>query len=324
MGLLRKGHSVTVYDPSRDNEAQLVGAGATWADSASATLRGDDHDVLITALPAPPHVRGVMEAGDDGKGEEVLQQLRPGTVWIDHTTTDPDEAKRLNAAAEARGVRALEAPLTGGYALLVAGMMTTLVGGDPKLMGEYEPLMRSYVETVLHMGPVGSASVVKLITNQLAAVHLQAAGEAVMMAKKAGVNLDSFFDGMRASAGNSYVFETEVPLMYNGTFDPGFFIELHCKDLRIARRVHTEPHTGIAPEDYDKVYPMNAVSEAAYKETMERYGGRVGSSYPAKLLQDKLGESMACPGFEDWTYTIDKVKSGSIGVVHKNVGRDDA
>ena len=152
VGLLKAGHQVTVTDPSTANKEQLVAAGARWVDTAAETLCGDDHDVLITALPAPPHVRAVMEAGDDGAGQELLAKMRAGTTWIDHTTTSPDEAKRLHGCAEEVGVRPLEAPLTGGYELLVAGMMTTLVGGEVGLMKEHEGLMRSYIETVLHMG----------------------------------------------------------------------------------------------------------------------------------------------------------------------------
>lgn len=184
------------------------------------------------------------------------------------------------------------------------------------------------------------------------------------MAKKGGVNLNAFFDGVRASAGNSYVFETEVPLMFNQTFDPGFFIELHCKDLGIARDIHTAPGTGIEPSKYDEVYKVgflglqscgrcvrlcetrqdrpcpscsnqvqtkptqngttqiNAAAEGVYRETMDKYGGRVGSSYPAKLLQESVDDSMAEEGFDDWSYEIEKVRGGGIAVVHKNIGRD--
>lgn len=132
-GLLRQGHTVTVHDPQETNRAALTAAGATWVGSAAETLCGSEgHDLLITALPAPPHVRTVMEGkgadegglGDGTRDGGLLAQLAPGSAWIDHTTTHPEETRRLHGLAEERGLRPLEAPLTGGYQLLVAGMMT--------------------------------------------------------------------------------------------------------------------------------------------------------------------------------------------------------
>ncbi len=173
-GILRGGHTVFVHDPSTLNAAALKEAGAVWADSlASAALCPADGrgsvDIVVTAVPAPPHVRAVMEGeGSSPKSPGLLAALPAGTTWIDHTTTDPDEARRLGAAAAKRGIKVLEAPLTGGYALLCAGMMTVLVGGDKELLAKNLPLLRHYAKTVLHVGEIGHASTVKLITNQLA------------------------------------------------------------------------------------------------------------------------------------------------------------
>jgi len=306
-GLLRQGFDVRVHDPSEKNRADLEQRGAVWVPKVENILDGDQNDVLLTALPAPPQVRDVME------GVDLLSGLRKGSFWIDHTTTDPHEAQRLHMIARDKGIHSLEAPLTGGFVLLRAGMMTVLVGGDKAVLEQVEPLMGSYTKTVLHMGDFGKASVVKLITNQLAAVHLIAAGEATMMAKKAGVDLQNFFDGVRASAGNSYVFETEVPLMFNGTFEPGFAIKLHIKDLSIAREIHSEQE---GCKNYDDIYPVHALSEDIYRDCMQKYGQSCGSSFPAKMLQDKLDEPLQFPGYENWNYSIEKVTGGSIGVVH--------
>lgn len=215
-GLLRNGYEVRVHDPSEKNRSELEELGATWVTNVADVLNGSAHDALVTALPAPPHVQKVMES------EGLLEGLREGSYWIDHTTTDPKEAVRLHEKAQARGIKSLEAPLTGGYELLCAGMMTVLVGGDEKVLEAARPLITSYTETVLRMGDLGAASHVKIITNQLAAVHLIAAGEAVAMAKKGNVDLQAFFEGVRASAGNSYVFETETPLIFNQTFGTFF------------------------------------------------------------------------------------------------------
>ena len=161
----------------------------------------------------------------------LMNELKKGTIWIDHTSTDPDEAVRLSSKGNNKGLKVIEAPLTGGLQLLKIGQMTVLAGGPAELINETIPLMKSYTDErrILRMGDYGAASVVKIITNMLAGAHQVLAGESVMLAKRHGVDLSPFFDGVRNSAGNSYVFETEVPLIYNGTYDPGFTIDLHCK-----------------------------------------------------------------------------------------------
>lgn len=309
--LLESGFNVSVYDPSTKNKEFLESRGAKWLDKVEPIvdqLKNNQVDILVTALPAPPQVRFIMEEN------KVLDNLSQNVLWIDHTTTDPEEASRLHNIVRNRGIKSLEAPLTGGYELLKAKMMTTLVGGERSVLKETEEFLRLYLATVLYMGDFGAASIVKIITNQLAAVHLVAAGEAAMMAKKSNINMREFFDGVRASAGNSFVFETEVPLMFNDTYDPGFFIKLHNKDLGIGRKIHSS-REGCA--DYDNVYKVNALTEKIYKECEEKYHGEVGSSYPAKMLSDSLSTSLHTEGFDDWTYTIEKVTGGSFGVVHK-------
>jgi 3-hydroxyisobutyrate dehydrogenase len=317
-GLLRNGWSVSVHDPSERNRADLERLGAKWHARLDdlAEAHGRSGDVLVTALPAPPHVRKVMEEA------ALLERLRPGSFWVDHTTTDPKEAMRLHGKARAKGVHSLEAPLTGGYELLQRGMMTVLVGGRAEVLAVARPVIKSYTETILLMGDLGTASHVKIITNQLAAVHLIAAGEAAMMAKKhGGIDMEAFFDGVRASAGNSYVFETETPLFFNQTFDPGFTIDLHIKDLSIGREIHTDKGR---VADYDKAYRLHALGEQMYRETQAKYGPKVGSSSPGRMIQDDLATSLAAPGWAKWGYTIEKVRGGSIGVVHINRENDPA
>lgn len=308
-GLLKAGHTVRVHDPSTRNADFLTGLGAQWSEAPAHAA--DGAEVLFTALPAPPHVRNVMEGGDDGDGHNVLEMLPSGTTWIDHTTTDHHEVRRLSAKAEARGVTMLEAPLTGGLELLRAGMMTVLVGGDKAALDAHKHLFDAYANTVLHMGGVGTASIVKIVTNQLAAVHTVVTGEALMICKRHNVDMQAAFDGIRASAGNSFVFETEAPLMFNGTYDPGFTLELHCKDLNLGRQLAIEGEM-----------PLEVMSlvEQIYRRAMHKYGKDAGSSHPAKLTPDDIGDTVYTPGYENWTYTIEKVTGGGIGVVHKRDG----
>lgn len=303
VGLRDAGFPLKAFDLKQKNYELLRDNGTVLVDSAKEAAR--DVDVLITALPKPENVKAVMEEGG------LLHALKKDSIWIDHTTTDYSETVRLCKLAESLGVRGIEAPLTGGITLLKDKMMTVFVGGEEKTAQECKPLMDTYTGTFLYFGPVGKATIAKVISNMLAAAHLVCAGEALMIAKQAGLHTDNFFDGIRFSAGNSYVFETEVPLMFKDTYDPDFTIDLHCKDLSLGKMIcksHGVP--------WDKLAVMDA-AEKIYQKALKKYGENVGSSYPAKLLADDLGVSQHLKNWEDWSYSIEKVTGGSFGVVQK-------
>ncbi|EDO49364.1 predicted protein [Nematostella vectensis] len=299
VGLRKIDVSVKAFDLQQNNYNFLESTGTTLVNSPEEVTK--DVDVLITALPKPQHVKSALE--DTG----MLSMLKEGSVWIDHTTTDYNETIRLGELATSKGVHAVEAPLTGGQ-----GLMTVFVGGEEKVVQDVKPLMDSYTATFLYFGPLGKATVAKVISNMLCAAHLVAAGEALMLAKKAGLDMSNFFDGIRYSAGNSYVFETEVPLMFNGSYDPDFTIDLHCKDLALGREIATSN---------DSPLELLGLTEDIYRRAMEKYGKDVGSSFPAKMLEDDTGISQQQPGWEKWSYTMERVSGGGIGVVHRNRGK---
>jgi 3-hydroxyisobutyrate dehydrogenase len=263
-------------------------------------------DITITALPEPDVVRYVMN-GDYG----VMAGLEGGKTWIDHSTTDYAQTMGLAADVEAKGAQPLEAPVTGGIALLKQGKMTVLVGGAKQTFENCKPLLRLSCENVLYMGRMGSATITKVVSNMLAGANTVLIGEALLMAKRSGVDLGSFFQGIRLSAGNSYVWETEAPLVFNGTFDPDFTIKLHCKDFGLGAAIAGH---------YNVPIPLMGLVEQIYRTARLRYGDDVGSSYPIKLQQEMAGESLQIGGFEEWTYTIEAVKGGSIGVVQSTKG----
>src|SRR5262249_45999745 len=146
--------------------------------------------------------------GDDG----ALSGLRAGGTWIEMGTNEVGEIARLAALAAGRGIAMLEAPVTGGVHRAAAGEITILVGGDEAVHGAHEPAFRAMGGEILYIGPLGHASTVKIITNMLAFVHLVAAGEALMLAKRGGLDLARAYDAIRASSGNSFVHETESQL----------------------------------------------------------------------------------------------------------------
>jgi 3-hydroxyisobutyrate dehydrogenase len=290
--LLKAGHAVSVHDKFRASAEPLLALGARWQPSPAALAA--EIDVLVTALPAPQHVRAVME-GDDG----ALAALSVGALWIDHTSTDPDEPVRFAAICSQMGLRYVEAPITGGVTLLRAGKMTVYLAGDPEDIEATLSYVSCYTATQLPMGLHGTAAVAKIISNMMCATHTVITAEALMMAKKSGVDLKSFFDAIRLSAGNSYVFETEAPLVFNQTFDPHFTLALHCKDLGIGYDISKRVGAPIE---------VMGLAEQIYNRARCKYGDDKGSSFPAKLLQDDLRESLMVEGFEQWKYTIEKVE----------------
>ncbi len=171
--LQRAGHALTVRDLDRDRAADLLDHGARWADSPRTLAEGAE--VVITSLPSPAAVSVVMEA-EDG----VLAGLAPGAIWIEMSTTDAAEVRRLAGRAAETGVATLEAPITGGCHRAISGDISILVGGEPGDFTRCRPLLEAMGGTVLHVGPLGQASVLKVITNMLAFVHLVAAGEGLI------------------------------------------------------------------------------------------------------------------------------------------------
>ena len=150
------------------------------------------------------------------------------------STNGRDEIMRLAALAAARGVETLECPVTGGVHLAAAGKITALVGGDPALYERHRAAIEAMCARSFLMGPVGSAAVIKVITNMLAFIHLVAAGEALMLAKRGGLDLAQAYHAIAASSGTSFVHETESQLVLNGSYDIGFTMDLALKDLGFA------------------------------------------------------------------------------------------
>lgn len=279
--LLRAGFPLTVHDRDEAAARPLLDAGAAWASSPAAVAAASDS--VFTCLPSPQAVADVL-AGESG----LLEGLRPGGTWIDSSTNSPDELRRLAALAEAAGVRCLEAPVTGGVHLAASGEITVLVGGDEAVYRAHLPAFEAIGGTVLYLGPLGSASTIKVITNMLAFVHLVAVGEALMLAKRAGLDLAQSFEAIRASSGNSFVHETESQVILNGSYDIGFTIDLACKDLGFARELGREH--GVPLE-------LARLVEQTFHRAREAYGGSAWSPLVVKLLEDALGTDLRAPGF---------------------------
>jgi 3-hydroxyisobutyrate dehydrogenase-like beta-hydroxyacid dehydrogenase len=279
--LLRAGFSVTVHDRDPAAVARLVALGAVAANSpAEAAARTGN---AITCLPSPSVSEAVL-AGPEG----LLAGLPPGGTWIEMSTNGRDEIVRLAALASAKGVDTLECPVTGGVHLAAAGKITALVGGDPALYERHRAAIEAMCSRSFLMGPLGSAAVIKVITNMLAFIHLVAAGEALMLAKRGGLDLAQAFHAIAASSGTSFVHETESQLVLNGSYDIGFTMDLALKDLGFALSMGREFG---APLD------LAARVNAIFEEGKAAYGGGAWSTQIVKLLEDATGTDLRAPGF---------------------------
>ena len=279
--LQRAGHTLTVHDLHRSAAAPLESAGAIWADSPAAVAAASD--VVFTCLPSPAAVAAVV-TGEHG----LLSAMRPGSTWVDNSTTDQAEVLRLSALAAERGIRMLEAPVTGGVHKAAAGEITVLVGGDEALYEELRDLLGAVGSPVLYMGELGSAAVIKVITNMLAFIHLVAAGEALMLAKRGGLDLRAAFEAILNSSGNSFVHETESQVILNGSYNINFTMDLACKDLGFATNFGRQ--FGVPLE-------LAGLVEQTFIRARSQYGGDAWSSQVVKLLEDALGTDLRAPGF---------------------------
>jgi 3-hydroxyisobutyrate dehydrogenase len=281
--LLRSGFAVTVHDLDRRAADPLLAAGASWASSPRETAAAVD--AVITCLPSPKATEAVL-TGDAG----VLAGLSPGGTWIEMSTSDAETTRRLAALAAEKGVATLESPVTGGVHRAAQGDITILVGGDAATFDAHRPALEAMGGEIFHMGPLGSASVIKVITNMLAFIHLVAAGEALMLAKRGGLDLAQSFAAIKASSGTSFVHETESKLVLNGSYNIGFTMDLACKDLGFAIKLGRE--SGVPLE-------LAGLVDQTFIRARQQYGGGAWSTMVVKLLEDALSTDLRAPGFPD-------------------------
>ncbi len=279
--LLRAGFTLTVHDLDKDAARHLIDGGAHWADSPRSCAAASD--AVITCLPSPA-ASTIVLTGADG----VLAGLRRGGAWIEMSTSDQHEIARIAALAATAGIVTLEAPVTGGAHRAAAGEITVLVGGDRAVFEAHLPAFQAMGGEIFHMGELGKASVIKIITNMLAFIHLVAAGEALMLAKRGGLDLAQAFAAIKASSGTSFVHETESQLILNGSYDIGFTMDLACKDLGFAYRLGRE--FGVPLE-------LAGLTEQIFRRAQAQYGGSAWSTQVVKLLEDALGSDLRAPGF---------------------------
>lgn len=279
--LVRNGFEVHVFDRDPEAIARLVALGARAASSPAEAARAAGN--AVTCLPSPKVSEAVL-TGPDG----LLDGLPAGGTWIEMSTNGREEIIRLAALAARQGVRTLECPVTGGVHLAVVGQITALVGGDADLYEAHRPAIAAMTGKSFLMGPIGSAAIIKVITNMLAFIHLVAAGEAMMLAKKGGLDLAQAYHAIVASSGNSFVHETETQLVLNGSYDIQFTMDLALKDLGFA--------VGMG-KDWGVPLDIASMVNQIFIRGKSVFGGDAWSTKIVKLLEDAVGEELRAPGF---------------------------
>ncbi len=281
--LQRAGHEVTVHDIDKAKAEDLLAAGASWAASPAETARACQ--AVITCLPSVTVTTRVVE-GENG----LVEGFAPGDTWIDMSTNDVHETRRLAALLAERGVQMLEAPVTGGVHNASSGTITVLVSGDEATFEKFRDIFHVLGGRVFYFGELGKAHVIKVLSNMLAFIHIAASAEAFMLAKRSGIDLRLAWEALTRSSGNSFILETESTTILSGSYDVGFTFDLCLKDMGFAVQLGRETDV---PLDIAGTVEQMFIRGAAY------YGHDAEYAMVGKLLEEACGTDLRAPGFPE-------------------------
>jgi 3-hydroxyisobutyrate dehydrogenase len=299
--LLRHGVDLTVRDLNEDVVADFVARGARRGESPAAMAR--DCDIVITCLPSPAISAAVVE-GPDG----LLQGLGPGKVWLEMSTTDSSEIKRLAPKVEAVGATAMDCPVSGGCHRAATGNISIFAGGERAAFERALPVLSILGHQLLHTGPIGSASMLKVMTNYLCTVHLVALAEALTTCKAMGMDMNTTYEAIRISSGNSFVHETESQVILNGSRDIGFTMDLVIKDVGLFDQLAI---------DHKVPLELSPLIVKLFKDAADTYGPRENSPNIIRRYEEPCGLKVLGTGFPA-TMVDDLPKSPGYEVVPTN------
>lgn len=279
--LLRNGVDLTVVDLDAAKVAEFVARGAKTA--ATPAALAEKCDVIITCLPHPSISARVVE-GEDG----LLSALRPGTVWLEMSTTDAEEIKRLGAKVVAAGGAAVDCPVSGGCHRADTGNIAIFAGTDRATFERVLPILTVMGRRILHTGDLGSASVLKVVTNYLATANLVTCAEALVTCKAAGMDLGTAYEAIAMSSGTSFVHETESQVILNGSRDISFTMDLVAKDIGLFQQI---------AEAHNVPLEVSPLLNQIFADGIARFGPRELSPNIIKRLEEATGLDIRAPGF---------------------------
>ena len=281
--LQKAGFDLVVYDIRRESADELVAGGAVWATSPGEAAA--QSDVVITMLPTPRHVDSVVN-GRTG----ILSGIPDGGTWVDMSTSVPEVAQRVRAEHSDRGLRILDAPVSGMSIGAANGMLQIFIGGETADVERLRPVFEAMgdPERIIHVGAAGAGYAVKLMINQLWFSHLVATAEVLSIGVKAGVNLDVLRRSLVASPANSNFVQNDVmSVLGRGDYDEGFAIALACKDLGLS--IDLARSVGVPAE-------LSSLVEQIYRRARAQYGDHAGEMTPVKLYEDLIGVDLRLAG----------------------------
>ncbi len=279
--LLRNNVDLYVYDLNQVLLSEFEALGATVATSPKELM--SNCDVVITCLPSPVISAKVME-GKNG----LLEAITPGKIWMEMSTTDESEVKRLDILVKAKGGFSVDCPVSGGCHRADTGNISIFAGCDRPVFESVLPLLKKMGRRILHTGSIGSASILKVLTNYLATANLITCSEALTVAKGAGMDLNIAYEAIKISSGTSFVHETESQVILNGSRDISFTMDLVLKDIGIFQEI----------ADRAKVpLEINPMMINIFKDGIQKYGSRELSPNIIRRLEDQTGLDIRAPGF---------------------------
>lgn len=276
--LLRNGVELMVHDLNEDFVKAKVAAGAVAGESPARMMR--ECDAVITCLPSPAASAAVLK--------EMLPEVKAGKIWMEMSTTDEAEVKRIGAEVIAAEGAAVDCPVSGGCHRADTGNISIFAGCDRETFERILPLLTIMGRRVLHTGALGSASVLKVLTNFLATANLVSVAEALTVAKGAGMDLGVAYEAMAISSGTSFVHETEGQVILNGSRDISFTMDLVAKDIGLFQEV--ADRAGVPLE-------LNPLLINIFQDGINRFGPRELSPNIIKRLEEATGLDVTAPGF---------------------------
>ncbi|QIN83910.1 2-hydroxy-3-oxopropionate reductase [Rubrobacter tropicus] len=278
--LIEAGHDLVLYNRTREKAEDLAGDKAIVA--ASPREVAEQSDVIITMLPDSPQVEEVL-TGPDG----VLEGVREGALIVDMSTISPVVTKGLAAKAEEKGASMLDAPVSGGDVGAIDGTLSIMVGGSEEDFERAGPLFEAMGKTITHVGGSGTGQVVKAANQIVVALTIEAVSEALVLGSKAGVEPGKILDVLGGGLAGNKVIEAKREKMLGHSFDPGFRIELHHKDLGIALA---------AGREYGVALPVTAVVDQMLETLKAKGRGDRDHSALLTLIEDSSGHEIGNGG----------------------------
>ena len=292
--LLKNRYKLVVRDLDPRLSKIFSKKGAFVADSPKELAK--ECDVIITCLPSPKICKKVMTSKNG-----VLRGLSKNKVWLEMSTTDQFEVKKIGLMVKKKGAYALDVPVSGGCHRAATGNISIFAGGNRKVFKKILPILKCMGRKILYTGELGTASILKVITNYLASVHLAALGEAWTIAKKSKLDLKNTYKGIAASSGNSFVHETESQVILNGSYNINFTMDLVKKDMKLFNDLSKKLKTPLEISPF----VLNIFNKA-----QKKYGSRAWSTMVVKRLEDKYKLRFRAQGFPKELIDFQKQKKG--------------